>query len=159
MRILVVLSSLQLILMLFLIVAISRDDATAERGAQAVDSSAVQVGRYDVPPATAVPALDETRLRQIIREELGYLTRQVTVAGQQEGNANAMATEDLQVRAQQRDYVAQQIEYYRSMGAISNEEMDELQFEVARLGSADRKQMMSRLVRAMNAGEIRGKLQ
>ncbi len=69
-----------------------------------------------------------------------------------------MATEDPQARAMERDYVAQQIEYYRSVGQISDAEMVSLQSEIAELDSSGRKQMMSSLIKALNAGEIKGKL-
>jgi len=154
MRLLLAICSLQLFLLLFLVVEIKSDDNSAEHAAQVTDNGDVPIGAYSM-----LPAMDEERLRQIIREEVRYLSQDIREARQAEGNAPAIATEDPQVLAQQMDYVAQQIEYYKSLGSISSEEMDELQFEVARLGSAGRKQMMSRLVSAMNAGEIRGKLQ
>ena len=159
MKLLVALGSLQLVLILFLIVSIDREDQSIERGVRAVDTGAAGSGTYDAPPAVVAPVLDEERLRQIIREEVSYLSQDVREDRHQEGNNVAMATEDPQARAMERDYVAQQIEYYRSLGSISPEEMEELQSDVANLASADRKQMMSRLVRAMNAGEISGRLQ
>ena len=67
-------------------------------------------------------------------------------------------TRDPEADLNQKTLVDQQIEYYRSMGRISDSEMDLLLGEAAKLNPPDRKQMMSKLVRALNAGEISGKL-
>jgi hypothetical protein len=52
----------------------------------------------------------------------------------------------------------QQIETYRGVGSISAVQMEELQSAIAQLSEADRRQAMSRLIKAMNSGEIKGRL-
>jgi hypothetical protein len=56
------------------------------------------------------------------------------------------------MRKQQRDAVAQQIEAYRATGTITDAQMLELQADIAQLDAASRRQMLSRLTRALNAG-------
>jgi len=154
MKILVAICSIQLFLLLFLIVEIKSDDPAGESAVQAIDEVGLPNEAFSMPPA-----MDEERLRQIIREEVGQLNQEDRAVRQSEDDVSIVATEDPEIVAQQMEYVAQQIEYYKSLGSISIKEMDELQFEVAKLDSEGRKQMMSTLFKAMNAGEIDGRLQ
>lgn len=113
-----------------------------------------------VPPASvgatsgATSTISEGQLRSIVREELARL----------ESNAqgNASSSLEAQPRSQsadvhQREAVAQQIEAYRGAGAITDAQMQELQTDIAQLDAASRKQMMSKLIRALNSGEIKGR--
>lgn len=59
---------------------------------------------------------------------------------------------------QQRDLVPQQIEAYRAVGAITDAQMLELQADIAKLDAVSRKQMLSKLTRALNTGDIKGRL-
>ncbi|MGH8441988.1 MAG: hypothetical protein ACRETF_03685, partial [Nevskiaceae bacterium] len=59
---------------------------------------------------------------------------------------------------QRREQVAAQIERYRGAGAISPTEMTELEGQIALLDPASRREMLSRLARAMNANEIQGRM-
>ena len=101
---------------------------------------------------------DETRLRRIIREELAYLVAATSSDSTDAESETLARTRDPEADLNQKALVDQQIEYYRSMGRISDSEMDSLLGEAAKLNPPDRKQLMSKLVRALNAGEISGKL-
>ena len=109
------------------------------------------------PPMATVsavaPGIDEQRLRAVIREE--FARGQVAIealpaAASQPRNASA--------DRQRREVVEQRIEAYSSAGAITEAQMAELQAEIAKLDESSRKEMMSRLVRALNAGDIKGRL-
>jgi hypothetical protein len=112
------------------------------------------------PAAMSAPAgasqLDEERLRAILREELA----QEHIRPVQE----PIPTDAVRPRTpstaelQQRDGVAQQIEAYRAAGTITDAQMQELQADIAKLDAASRKQMLSKLTRALNTGEIKGRL-
>jgi hypothetical protein len=65
---------------------------------------------------------------------------------------------DPQADLERREAIGQQIENYRAMGAITDTQMQELQAGIAQLDPASRKQMMSRLIRALNSGDIKGRL-
>jgi len=54
--------------------------------------------------------------------------------------------------------VERQIDHYRSVGAISEMQMMDLQGEIARLDPASQREMLSKLARAMNAQEITGRM-
>ena len=58
----------------------------------------------------------------------------------------------------ERDSVAQRIENYRGTGPLTDAQMIEVQAAIVRLDDSSRKQMMSRLMRAWQSGEIDGRL-
>lgn len=115
----------------------------------------------DVRPAnplesTSSPAaasVDEDRLRAIIREELAQLRVERDAPPQV-----APRPRDRSADLQQRANVEQQIESYRGSGAITEAQMQDLQADIAQLDDATRKQMMSKLIRALNSGDIKGRL-
>ena len=98
--------------------------------------------------APAAPSVDEDRLRAVIREELAQLHVQ----------RDAPPPRQRPVEPQQRAVVEQQIENYRGVGAITESQMQDLQADIAQLDDATRKQMMSKLIRALNSGDIKGRL-
>lgn len=114
----------------------------------------------DVRPASpiastvspAAPSVDEDRLRAVIREELAHLDVQRDAPPPVAPRPRARA-----VDLQQRAVVEQQIENYRGT-AISDAQMQDLQADIAQLDDATRKQMMSKLIRALNSGDIKGRL-
>ncbi|HEX4969793.1 MAG TPA: hypothetical protein VFV69_01990 [Steroidobacteraceae bacterium] len=104
-------------------------------------------------PAAVAPNLDEARLRAIIREELV----------QSDARADATPTaaprpHDMSAQLHRREVIAQQIEAYRATGTITDSQMQELQADIAKLDEASRKQMLSKLLRALNSGDIKGRL-
>lgn len=116
----------------------------------------------DVQPATpiapstvspAAPSVDEERLRAVIREELAQLHVQRDAPP-----PVAPLPRNRPVDPQQRAVVEQQIEAYRGVGAITESQMQDLQADIAQLDDPTRKQMMSKLIRALNSGDIKGRL-
>lgn len=99
-------------------------------------------------PAPSAGALDEERLRQVIREELAQLGAPVSAT------TAAMAPRDAERDRAQREQVASRIAHYRGVGRMSDAEMLELQGEIARLDPASRREMLATLMRAVNAREI-----
>lgn len=101
---------------------------------------------------------DEDRLREIIREEFAIALEDVrTVAG----NTNASPAQPLQSGPdyeRSRKDVAQSVDYYVSVGRITEREMSRLQQDIAKLNPADRRAMMGAIVRAMNNGRLEGQL-
>lgn len=106
-------------------------------------------------PNTAQPSMDETRLRQIIREELIVVLRNQDEHRMDDAAARQRSPEE---NRYQREYVSQQIDYYASIGAIGEQEMHELQREIAELDNAGRRAMLSKLTRAMNTQQIKGQM-
>jgi hypothetical protein len=96
---------------------------------------------------------NEQQLRAIIREELSRLQSQpVPLPAPPERPRDPVADQ------QRRNAVAQQIEAYQAAGAITDSQMQELQADIAQLDAASRKQMLSKLIRALNSGDIKGRL-
>ena len=89
-----------------------------------------------------------------MREELAQLQAQQPPAS----HAAAPPSRDEAADRRQQVLVAQQIEAYQAMGSITDQQMQELQAEIAQLAPASRKQMMIQLVRALNSGEPKGRL-
>lgn len=159
MRTLIALSVLQTIGIAALVVHAFGAQHSTDHEQHPSSSPAATVASADSGPTSGV-ALDmlnvsEQRLRIIVREELAQLQ------ASEQGNASA----SLEARprnpsadAYQREAVAQQIEAYRGAGAITDAQMQELQADIAQLDDASRKQMMSKLIRALNSGEIKGRL-
>jgi hypothetical protein len=157
MKTLITLSVLQTIGIVALVVHAFREEHPAAPGQHTSNSSAVAISPDTSSRViSAAPDVDEERLRTIIREELARLIQPAT-----QGNAApAVATRprNPSADARQREVVAQQIEAYAAAGAITDMQMQELQAEIAQLDDASRKQMMSKLIRALNSGDIKGRL-
>ena len=115
------------------------------------------------PPAAAIAPgaaqiVDEERLRRVIREELAQQHNRPASVHDTSAAQSAPPRAATAADIQRRDNIAQRIEAYAAMGAISDTQMMELQTDIARLDPASRRQMMSRLVRALNSGDLKGRL-
>ena len=100
---------------------------------------------------------DEKRLRNIVREELARLQVPPNTPSSA-SPARRVHARDEPTHLQQQQLIAQQIETYRAVGAITDEQMQELQVDIAQLDEESRREMMSRLIRALNSGELKGRL-
>lgn len=105
---------------------------------------------------TAAP-VDEARLRQIIREEIQALAGSESAPGTISAPALEPPRDRLADRTQ-RDYVEQQLAYLTSVGEATRSDLIYLEMEIAKLSPADRREMLNRLARAVNAGQIKGQL-
>jgi hypothetical protein len=98
----------------------------------------------------------EEQIRQVIREELGAYLLDAAVHNGEPVVAHTTADPgELQSR---RDTVSHQIEYYSSVGQISDLEMQNLQTDIANLDAAGRRDMIRKLVQEMNSGRLQGRL-
>ena len=101
---------------------------------------------------------DENRLRKIVREELAAQLGALSEASAQKDSAAVLEPEDEAKYQYQRELVAQQLVYFSSVGSISDMDMQKLQMEIAKLDEAGRREMLGKLTRAMNSGELEGRL-
>jgi hypothetical protein len=115
-----------------------------------------QQPRRATPDGDALFA-DEKRLRNIVREELARLQVQPTAPRGAPAAPRVYARNERR-DLQQQQLIAQQIETYRAVGSMTDEQMQELQADIAQLDEESRKAMMSRLIRALNSGELKGRL-
>ena len=117
---------------------------------------------FDDPPAdrnaTAIHYVDENQLRQIIREELRAQLDGRSGSAKQMDAVIASDSTDTAENQYQRELVAQQLLYHTSVGSISNVDMQKLQGEIAKLDAASQKEMLGKLTRALNSGELEGRL-
>jgi hypothetical protein len=151
MKTLITLSVLQTIGIAALVVHVFREEQLA------ADSRPVAAPTAVIASGTA-PTVDEAWLRRIIREELA---RQHNRPASEHNASAAQPTPPRAATAadlQRRDNISQRIEAYAATGAITDAQMSELQADIARLDPANRRQMMSKLVRSMNSGDIKGRL-
>jgi len=115
---------------------------------------------FNVPPVDARSSnsysnLDEAQLRTIIREEFETYLAAGSAPGNEAQAAESSYTAENQYQA---DAVMQQLDYFESVGRISEMEMQNIQIEIAKLHKSDRRQMLNRLIRTMNAGDVKGHL-
>ena len=150
MKILVATNLLQAACLLVLLVIVFDDKPSTALEA----STPAAVITHQAADRTGPAAIDETRLRQIIREEFDAHTESDSYGARDVAARQRSAEEN----RYQREYVSQQIDYYASVGSISEQEMQQLQREIAALDTAGRKAMLSKLTRAMNARQIEGQL-
>ena len=106
--------------------------------------------------ANAPPREDLMRnmIQEVIREEL----RTLRSAESASSEAVSASPADEAEEALQRDLVAQQIEYFSSVGRISELEMHKLQIEISKLDDTQRTEALRQLTRALNSGNIEGRL-
>ena len=123
-----------------------------------VPAAAVLAPASAAQSAAPAAAADEARLRQIIREELSAQLAATPAAGAARVALAPGAPRDAQKDRLQRERVEQQIERYRSAGAITDAQMTALQDDIAQLDPDSRREMLSKLSRAMNAQEIQGRM-
>jgi hypothetical protein len=102
-------------------------------------------------------SIDEGQLRRIIREELieyGLNTPNTNRQVSQPPSHDFATASEKQYQLEQ---VSQRIEYFSSIGSISDMEMGNLQTEIAKLDGAGRTAMLRKLTQAMNSGAIDGR--
>jgi hypothetical protein len=157
MRTLIALSVLQTIGIAALVVHSFGAKHAAGPEQRAPSASAPQISPAKESPtsgdAPSVPSVGEERLRTIVREELARIQAQRNAS-----SSPAAQPRNPSLDVQRREAVEQQIETYRGVGAVTDAQMQELQADIAQLDDASRKQMMSKLIRALNSGEIKGRL-
>ena len=102
--------------------------------------------------------VNEDRLRQIIREELAAQPDGGIGPAKQVDAVFASDSTDKAENQYQREQVAQQLNYHTSVGSISNAEMQKLQGEITKLDEASRTEMLRELIRALNSGQLEGRL-
>ena len=100
-------------------------------------------------------SITEDRLRQIIQEELRSHMRDVDLTSAQRDTQPAAGQDvDAAELATRRAFVLGQLDYYSSVGSISSAEMAQLHRSIAKLDEVGRTEMLSRLNRALNSGQL-----
>jgi len=150
---------LQLGLIIYLVTSLAGLQSTVEELSNfASESEQAEPTVVQLAPAEshlAQQAPDENQLRKIVREELAAQLSLLAVPNRAEGEVPDPVLRDL--KRQERDLVEQEIAHYISMGQISDVEMQMLQADIARLDKSGREEMLRRLVRAINTGELDGR--
>lgn len=131
--------------------AISPSSTTAPEHPAVMDSKVLS--------SNASSSLDETRLRQIIREEF-YAFLELPVSEPNESMASSDMTASRMPGQDTPHYseVKEKIAVYKAVGKISSDQMQELQASIMKLDQPRRREVLSELMRAMNSGEIKGLL-
>lgn len=164
MKVFIVLSVLELLLLglivhkLFLV-----EDRLDQFALQTTPRSDVLASQQqEKPPVSSsdYSQFDEDRLRRIIRSELHTAANLQLNAPNEttpQGLANATEVDPVEniVRI---ELVKQKISDYISLGAISESEMSNLQQEISQLDPTSRRAMLQELTRALNSGNLDGRL-
>ena len=162
MRLLAGLSILQILAILYLahkivILDPEANDATVTRQTGPVIESTDAI-HSPVESIAVQPYPDEGQFRKIVREELAA---QLDLLYMPDRAATPDDDTDPVLESQrryQRDLVEQELEHYISQGAISDAEMQGLETEIAKLDKEGQREMLGRLIEAMNSGELEGRL-
>lgn len=161
MRILIGLSIIQTLLLGLIGLRVLAVDATVDTVADTSLDVLAATSRTAKAPAAyvqgaQVAAYDDAdidAIRQVIREELATLPAITHAAQPRHDNANtppAAPVVDAQFTAQ----LQQDVERFIARGGADDAAMADLQIKIARLPKEERAKMLSRLTKAMNAGEI-----
>lgn len=161
MRTLIVLGVIQTSLLLMLVakLLIPNDNVPLAGG---TDLNVAAADPFEVPPDVHLADddnyLDPVALRAIIREELAA---HFVIGSEPAGLADTAIDsqpKNKPANPYQRDLVEQQLDYYASIGQITQKQMEELQSQIAQLDKDSRQEMLRKLVQAMNSGSIDGRL-
>jgi len=159
-KLFVLLGAVQTALLLAALVkVIGLEGTIAEEIAKPATATKETMATVDVlgQPTAMTQPISENRLRQIVREELRSQSK-VNRASQE---GSSIDEEPVAVSAAefQRRYesAVQDLDYYLEQGEISDVDMAKLQMDIAMLDPEARTQMLSRLTRAINSGELRGR--
>ena len=162
MKMLTVLSLVQIVAIVFLYSKLTDIDNNMNLTAPAAEQSPVgnlfadSQSQSNPPVAYLYP--DEDRLRQIIREELGAQLDGQAATHRQMDPVIAPGSAEYAELEYQRELVSQQLEYYSSIGSITDTEMAKLQTDIAKLDATSRTEMLRQLVGAVNSGRLEGRL-
>jgi hypothetical protein len=157
-----VLGAVQLVLLGFIAIRLTgleqAVENTALNGPQVAGPATATAAREPQDATTPEPHDWESTLRRVIREEIESVDQidriELTSAGQVAGTGPSSPPHDpTRVAA-----VNSRLDYFISMGRISPAEMAKLQQDIARLDDGARKQMLGKLVRALNTGSLKGQL-
>lgn len=121
--------------------------AATSRTSQAPGVNYAQSARAD-----AYDKADIDAIRQVIREEVAALPAAARTAQARHNNADTPAAPA--VDAQFTAELQQDVERFIARGGADNAAMADLQIKIARLPKEERAKILSRLTKAMNAGEI-----
>lgn len=159
MKLLTVLSVLQIAVisaLLFKIYALEKN-LNALTLAQYVAADTGQVAppvvSSDTVAKQAATQADPAQLRSIVREEIAAALLSFSPVAVADGDDQK--SQDYQNELKN---LEDELDYYISRGAISDQEMSALQMQMARLDQSGRKQIMRKLVRSLNSGELSGRL-
>jgi hypothetical protein len=155
MKFLIGLGIVQTVAILALIVLIV-GDREVQMQSQHVDRVPAREVHADT---SASSSFDEQRLRSIVREELAAERHSVGPSGNNQNPAKSepeIQTAEQRIR---RDRVVQTLESYKSLGTINDQQMQDLQDEIGQLDEQSRNQTMRSLMRALNTGALKGRLQ
>jgi hypothetical protein len=107
-----------------------------------------------VPPGAPTAALDPEQLRTILRTELAQQLQAVDRAGSRKPSEPEVSRDQVADRTR-RENVMQEIENYRGVGVITDEQLTRLQMQIAQLDPESRHQAAMRLIQAINRDEIK----
>lgn len=159
MRLLWVLSFVQTGCLVALLFTAGNDPASPDRDTWSetvLERSAALPASDTVSDASRTEAIEPALLRRIVREELALQLDGPASAASSGGGGTSSPRHPTDPR--QVDAIRDRIEYYQRAGNISGTEIDRLLGKIAKLDSANRKAMLSKLVRSMNEGEIDGRM-
>lgn len=136
-----------------LVVTTPSSSSSAEHAASDGSRSISPDSDIRYPSAAIGRELDQATLREIIREEL-----QAAMAARPAASSPARQAPDPVYSKEfevQLHHVSAKLESVISAGAISNADMESLHLEIGQLHPKDRRMVLSRLAKSINAGTVK----
>jgi hypothetical protein len=128
---------------------------TAQR--QTALQQAGQINRQTYRTAqTPVNGLSAEDIRQIIREEIASLATSNQYAAKSASGPSSSGPVANEASRHLKTSLQRDLDSYIARGAINNSEMANLQIKIAHLPAEDRGEILSRLTKALNSGEVDG---
>lgn len=106
-----------------------------------------------MPVATC---MDEAVLRQILRQELTAYSPAITVTQREDVPSVDPRGQGQPLNSAEFARIDQQTDLYISAGAISDAQMEKLQDELSRLDPVARREILSKITKAINSGALAG---
>jgi len=134
-----------------------RMDVLTNSAGQAQDSAPEVVASSQSRPPADPSQLDGQQVRRIVREEL-LAARINNSPAQNSEPVPADKGYDLVEMQYQKDLLIEELDFLKEQDEVTTMELDRLMGDIARLDPENRTELMKMVNRAMNRGEIKGKL-
>ncbi len=170
----IVLNTLQLVVIVILCITVmamrgqlqtlqklAQDQTTAYPAAGLAQQQTDAAGfKNPVPRVDSSAALTLEQIQKVLRAELTRFKASLPAVSDGRDSSPPVQSNQADLLDQQLQFelVNQELDFYIQQGMISEQDMSNLQYEIAKLNPEGKKQAMSRLVRAINSGELDGRL-
>lgn len=160
MRTLIALSIVQTVLLGIIGIRVIALEARTQELARAPVEPQQRIAEAAPGPSAYGPTLTASDIRQILREELAAsgAAKAANTTYAPTGAAAAASALSPSEASQMKSTAQQRLDYFVAQGEIGEAEMAELQDRIGALPAAERREMLSKLTKALSSGKLKGQL-